>query len=74
MPIKKKKIKYLYFQNPDVPPPARRFRQGDGRFDAPPDWAESLGGEIPGYRLWAVRPAPTCPDCTGLRAPTNGDT
>ena len=29
-----------YFQNPDVPPPARRFRQGDGRFDAPPDWAE----------------------------------
>ena len=34
------KIIYLYFPNPDVPPPARRFRQGDGRFDAPPDWAE----------------------------------
>ena len=24
-----KKVIYLYFQHPDVPPPARRFRQGD---------------------------------------------
>ena len=30
--------------NPDVPPPARRFRQGDGRLDAPPDWAERSQG------------------------------
>ena len=49
---------YLYFQNPDVPPPARRFRQGDGRFDAPPDWAEKSQET----KAWALRPAPTCPD------------
>ena len=42
-----KKVIYLYFQNPDVPPPARRFRQGDGRFDAPPNWAERSQGRAP---------------------------
>ena len=38
------KVIYLHFQNPDVHPPARRFRQGDGSFDAPPDWAENSQG------------------------------
>ena len=49
------KVIYLYFQNPDVPPPARRFRQGDGRFDAPPDWAERSQGTL---LAGAVHPAP----------------
>ena len=53
---RKKKVKYLYFQNPDVPPPARRFRQGDGRFDAPPDWAEKSQGTH--ARSWALQSPP----------------
>ena len=42
-----------------LPTPGRS--QGDGRFDAPPDWEERSQET----KAWGLRPAPTCPDCTG---------
>ena len=63
--LHKSKISLLpRFQNPDVP----RVMEGSTR-------PRTVGREVPGNKgLGAVHPAPTCPDCTGLRAPTNGDT